>query len=83
MLDGPPYAHAVVNKALPSVLSPTIAVNSPSGKVYETPSTVSASEPPLRSNSPSGPVDAPLPASIAISSESSPVKLVLRSIWNP
>ena len=72
-----------MNRALPSVLSPTIAVTPPTGNVYETPSTVNASDPPLRSNSPSGPVEAPLPASIAISSESSPVKLVFKSIWKP
>ena len=73
-----------MNKALPSVLSPTITVVlSPTGKVYETPSTVSASVPPLRSNSASGPVVVPLPASIETSSESSPVKLVDKSIWKP
>ena len=78
-----------MNSALPSVLSPMKAVAEPSGKVYETPSTVSASEPPLRSNSASGDVAEtpepvrPLPASREISSESSPVKLVFRSIWKP
>ena len=75
-------------RALPSVLSPTSAVKPPTGNVYETPSTVSASEPAFRSNSASGLVEepddvGPFPASIEISSESSPVKLVFRSIWKP
>jgi len=38
---------------------------------------------PFKSNSPSGPVDTPLPASRETSSESSPVKLVFKSIWKP
>ena len=69
------------------MLSPTKAVAEPSGKVYETPSTDKISPPaefaPLRSNSASGLPAGPLPASIEISSESSPVKLVFRSIWKP
>ena len=74
----------MLNRALPSVLSPTITVVlSPTGKVYETPSTVNASEPVLRSNSASGDVDALFPASIETSSESSPLKLVFKSIWKP
>ena len=92
VLDGPPYTQAVVNSRLPSVLSPTKAVAPPRGKVYETPSTVRISPAlvdalvvagPLKSNSASGLVHAPLPASIEISSESSPVKLVFKSIWKP
>ena len=38
---------------------------------------------PFRSNSASGLVEAALPASIETSSESSPVKLVFKSIWKP
>ena len=89
VLDGPPYTQAVVNRRLPSVLSPTKAVAPPRGKVYETPSTVKASDAvppvtvagPLRSNSASVPLA--LPASREISSESSPVKLVFKSTWKP
>ena len=76
---------------LPSVLSPTKAVALPRGKVYEIPSTVKPSDTvvpvvevaagPLRSNSVSVPLS--LPASREISSESSPVKLVFKSIWKP
>ena len=78
-----------MNRALPSVLSPTITVVlSPTGNVYETPSTFRASLVAFWSNSASGLVEDPLlvgalPASIEISRESSPVKLVLRSIWKP
>ena len=70
-----------MNRELPSVLSPTNAVNPPSGKVYETPSTFNASPVALVSNSASVPLA--LPASREISSESSPLKLVLKSIWKP
>jgi len=78
----------MLNKALPSVLSPTITVAPPNGKVYETPSTARRSAPvelysPFRSNSARAPVVLPLPASREISSESSPVKLVFKSIWKP
>jgi len=72
------------------VLSPTIAVPPKAGNVYETPSTFKTSEvvfealsvtAPFRSNSYAALPE--LPASIEISNESSPVKLVLRSIWKP
>jgi hypothetical protein len=63
------------------MLSPTkTVVLSPRGKVYEIPSTVSASPPSLRSNSSKLPSSA-LPASRETSNESEPVKLVDRSIW--
>ena len=66
-----------MNRALPSVSIPAITVVlSPSGNVYETPSTVSASLPVLASIS----AKPSLPASIETSNESSPVKLVERSI---
>ena len=67
-----------MNRALPSVLSPTISVAPPTGNVYETPSTDRRSPVLSESNSPKVPA---LPESIAISSESSPVKLVFRFMW--
>jgi hypothetical protein len=72
------------------MLSPTkTVVLSPNGKVYEIPSTARPSPPSLMSNSSRAenePAELPLPAlpaSIDTSNESSPVKLVDRSIWKP
>ena len=83
VLVTPPYTQAVLYKVLPSMLSPTkTVVLSPRGKVYAIPSTTRPSPPSLRSNSSKVPSSA-LPASIETSNESSPVKLVFRSIWKP
>ena len=70
-------------RVLPSILSPKKTVNfSPSGKVYAIPSTVNTSFVPLRSSSVRGSGDpSALPASREMSRESSPVKLVVKSIW--
>ena len=66
------------------MLSPTITVIlSPRGKVYEIPSTVSVSLASLKSSSSKVVSVSGVPASIDTSNESSPVKLVDRSIWKP
>ena len=80
MSDGPPYAHAIVKRLPPSTVSPTNAVISPIGNVYEIPSTTTASAVVLfKPNSEREPAFE-FPASNLVTNLSSPVKLVVSFI---